>query len=106
MRINVQTYDHLSEGERFLQEVANLVGDNLSRFGGRITQVDVLLIEGTDDATQKGCVIEAQLTDHEPIAVRAHAGTLTGAVEAGAEKMEHVIEESLEEPEGPAEFQH
>ena len=100
MRINVQSCQGMSKGESFLQDIAAMVECDLSRFGGRITSVDVLLIEESDTAPDKGCVIEAQFADHEPVAVRAHAGTLEHAVSAGTEKMRSVIDHTPE-PIGP-----
>jgi hypothetical protein len=99
MRINVQSYNHKTNGERFLHEIEQLVATNLARFGGRITNVEVLLIENDDNPEQKpkGCVIEAKLADHEPVAVRAQAGSLEKAVSVGAEKMEQLLGQSLDE---------
>lgn len=104
MRINVQSYNHLSEGELFLQGIAVMVERNLSRFSGRITRVDVLLIEENKNPEHHGCVIEAQVTGMESVAVRSHAGTLTRAVTVGTEKMEQVIEHALE-PKADDEFE-
>ena len=99
MRINVQSYNHKTRGERFLHEIEQTVQRNLSRFSGRITNVDVLLIDDEEhsDRNAKGCVIEAQLADHEPVAVRAQARSLERAVSVGAEKMEQVLGQTLDD---------
>jgi hypothetical protein len=93
MRIRVQSYNGTRGDERFVKDIERSVEGNLSRFGQRISNVDVLIVDDSEHPNDKQCFVEAKLTGWDPIAVRAHARTFERAVEAGAEKIGSAIEE-------------
>ena len=80
-------------GDHFISRLAQRVESDLSRLGRRIKKVDVLVIDVGEE--HKGCVMEAQFSDSDPITVRAHAGTFERAVDKGAAKIERLIESRL-----------
>lgn len=98
MRVNVLSMAGTSGGERFKQELASRVEVDLMRLDGRISNVDVLILDGdADTERQKACVMEARLPGREPVAVQARAGTFERAVDAGAHKIEEVIGATLDQ---------
>jgi hypothetical protein len=90
MRVNVMTFRGLS-GEQFLHDIEQRVQTDLVRFGGRISQVEVLLMDDEERADDKSCIIEARMSGLAPIAVQAHAHSFEKAVDKGAEKIEEMI---------------
>lgn len=97
MRINVMSFKG-STGEHLLRDLEKRVECDLSRFGGRISRVEVLLMDDEDLSTDKSCIIEARLNDAAPIAVQAHASTFEHAIDKGAEKIEEVLHRRETEP--------
>jgi hypothetical protein len=65
---------------------------DLSHYGGRISNLDVLILE--DEKTEaKACFMEARIKGHDPIAVRARAHTFERAIDAGAKRLESLLAE-------------
>lgn len=93
MRIEVKSCAGARDDKRFLQEIAGMVEGRLSRFGGRLKNVDVLIIDDRVADHDKACIIEARMKGLNPIAVHAHADTFEHAVTAGARKMEEVLDD-------------
>lgn len=93
MRIRVQSYNGVRRDERLVQDIERSVEGNLGRFGRRISSVDVLIVDQSEQPNDKQCFVEAKLTGWDPIAVRAHARTFERAVAAGAKKIGSAIEE-------------
>ena len=97
MRVNVLSMSGTGGGERFRQELAGRVEVDLMRLNGRITNVDVLILDDEDAEHQKACVMEARMPGRESVTVQAHAGTFEKAIDAGAHKIEEVIGASLDQ---------
>jgi hypothetical protein len=77
-------------------EIESLVEGTLRRFADRLTSVEVFVSAENDrheeGACDKQCVIEAQVKDFQPVAVRAHAPLFSLAVADCAEKMERTLD--------------
>jgi hypothetical protein len=93
MNVTVLSSHGSPNGDQFISQITQRVESDLSRLGRRIKKVDVLVIDVGDE--HKGCVMEAQFSDSDPITVRAHAGTFERAVDKGANKIERLIESRL-----------
>jgi hypothetical protein len=91
MNVYVQSWGNRAGADR-VQALARRVERDFGRFGRRIADVDVLII---DEGEDKGCIMEAHLKNADPIAVRTHAGTLESAVDKGADRIEQVIESRI-----------
>src|SRR5690349_7660110 len=92
MNVYVQSWENTTNPDRF-SELAKRVESDFARFGRRIVNVDVLVID--DGGDDKGCIIEARLADSDPIAVLSHGGTIERAIDRGADKIERVIESRI-----------
>lgn len=98
MRIQINT-DHNIEGHEALADhLRAIVETALSRFGERITRVEVHLSDQNGDKfgrTDKRCVMEARLAGRQPIAVTNEAATVDEAVDGAAGKLTRLIETTL-----------
>jgi ribosome-associated translation inhibitor RaiA len=99
MQIQIYT-DHNIEGHQTLiTQFSDIVENALSRFNEHITQVDVHLSD--ENSNKKGghdkmrCLIEAHLKGRQPVAVTDQADTLDNAVAGAADKLIHLIENTI-----------
>lgn len=95
MQVQVNT-DHNVEGhEALAAHVRGVVESSMSRFGERITRVEVHLGgEGGEKhgAQDKRCMMEARLAGHEPTAVTHHAASLDEAIRGASSKLVSAVE--------------
>jgi ribosome-associated translation inhibitor RaiA len=98
MQVQINT-DHNIEGrEALADKVRGIVESVLSRVSNHITRVEVHLSdESSHKSSQndKRCMMEVRLEGSQPIAVTHHAATLDQAVEAAANKLTRLIENTL-----------
>ena len=98
MLVNVHTDNHITGREALVQRVEAEVEGTLSRFGERLTRIEVYLSDengpkhGADD---KKCLMEARVAGFHPIAAHHHAANLDDAIEGAAEKLERAIHHAL-----------
>ncbi|MEO8296001.1 MAG: HPF/RaiA family ribosome-associated protein [Gemmatimonadota bacterium] len=98
MLIQVNT-DHNIEGrEELVARVEAVVEAAMSRFGDRITRVEVHIndengakISGND----KRCMMEARLEHRRPTSVTNHAASVDAAVSGAADKLQRALESTL-----------
>lgn len=98
MQVQVNTDKNIEGDEALVQQAESTVEDALSRFGNRITRVEVHLSDenshkgGSDD---KKCMMEARPTGMQPLAVTHSAGTLDEAIDGAASKLKRLLSNSL-----------
>lgn len=95
MYIQVKAGNDRFTNRGWQSEIESLVEGTLRRFADRLTSVDVFISAENDRQDEgecdKQCVIEAQVKDLQPVAVRAHAPMFSLAVADCAEKMERTL---------------
>ena len=98
MQILINT-DHNIEGrEAIADRLSAVVETALSRFGERITRVEVHISDENGDKfglADKRCMMEARLAGRQPIAVTDDAATVDDAVEGATGKLTRLIESTL-----------
>jgi ribosomal subunit interface protein len=98
MQIQVHTDKNIEGGERFSEYVKSYVEDSLSRFGSRITSVDVHVAdenaEKNNGGNDKRCKIEVRLPGANPLVVTQHAASVEDALHAAAEKIKRMLNDS------------
>jgi hypothetical protein len=96
MHVNVQSLSGNRNDRRLVNDISQTVERDLHRYDARIRNVEVLILDEDEAPGDRWCVVEARIAGWEPIAVRAHAGSVERAIHAGAEKLKEVIGETLE----------
>lgn len=91
MNIQVNT-DHNIKGSAELNAyVSNSLSDSFARFKNAITRIEVHLSDenGNKSATgkDKRCLLEARISNHQPIVVSHHADTIHQAIDRASEKL-------------------
>ena len=98
MQILINT-DHNIEGhEPLADHLRGFVEDALSRYGDRITRVEVHLSDQNGDkggSADVRCVLEARLARRQPIAVTDNAATVEDAVHGASGKLTRLLETTL-----------
>jgi ribosomal subunit interface protein len=104
MQIQVRTDNHIAGSERLTEHVETVVADALSRFGTRVTRVEVHLSDENAHKTggaDKRCALEARLAGMQPIAVTASAATLNQAIDAASDKLQTALDRAISRKEDP-----
>ena len=102
MQIEVTTDNHIEGSDRLTTHVQTVIGDALSRFGDRVTWVEVHL--GDENSHKTGgvyCGIHAKLAGAETFNVNGQSGTVDQALDAATDKLLTVIERTLGKKEDP-----
>lgn len=99
MQVQVRTDSNYEGGESLVEHVTSVVERTLSRFGDRITRVEVHLTDesskeksGGDD---KRCAMEARVGGLKPIAVTHDSATVAQAVSGAADKLVTAIDRTI-----------
>jgi ribosome-associated translation inhibitor RaiA len=98
MKIQFNTDNNITASKELTAPLIALIEDKLSRFGSRITRVEVHLSDengNKDSPNDKRCMIEARLEGMQPIAVTNHANTHEEAVQGAIDKLKTSIETIL-----------
>ena len=99
MQIQINTGHNIEGHEALATHFTGVVEDSLSRFGDRLTNVDVHLSnensEQQDGNDSMRCMIEAHISGYQALAVTHQAETLDQAVDGAAEKLTHLVENTL-----------
>lgn len=111
MKIQVNTDNHTTGSKELTQHVEGVVQGAMSRFGDRVTRVEVHLTDENSSAkssgTDKRCVMEARLAGLQPMAVTAEGPSVEKAVADAAEKLERRLSsvlDRLNDPKGRTSF--
>ena len=98
MQININTDKTIERHSGLDEHVETVVKAAVARFGEQITRVEVHL---SDDNSQKSadggnrCMLEARVTNYQPIAVTQHAATLHQAISGAADKLKRAVDSAL-----------
>ena len=88
MQVQVHTDNHVNGSAGLTAHVEAVVTDAMSRFGNRVTRVEVHI--GDENGHKKGdedkrCAMEARLSGLQPIAVTGHGASVDIAINAAAD---------------------
>ena len=91
MNIQVNT-DHNIKGSAELNAyVSNSLSDSFARFKTAITRIEVHLSDENGNKTAGGndkrCLLEARISNHQPVVVSHHADTIHQAIDRASEKL-------------------
>jgi ribosomal subunit interface protein len=95
MIIQINTDHNLSVHEAYRDKLKGILTDELSRFSGHITRLEVHLTDengSKEGINDKKCVIEARVEGRHPIAVTSHANTHDQAVDSAINKLKSSLE--------------
>jgi ribosome-associated translation inhibitor RaiA len=98
MKIQLNTDAHIAGTESLSAQVTATVEQALERFDGHITRVEVHLSDengAKSGQKDKRCMLEARLEGRQPVAVTEHAATLEQAVNGAAQKLAHLLDNTL-----------
>ena len=90
MKIQVNT-DHNIEGSAELNTyIETSLSTTFERFEVTITRLEIHLSDenaGKTSANDKRCLLEARLSNHQPVTVSAHADTIYQAIDSASDKL-------------------
>ncbi len=99
MQVLVSSNHSVTAGEDLIAMVESSVTDGLSRFGDRITRVEVHLADDNSGhkigKTDKYCSMEAHVAGLGPVTVKDHAGSLDVAIEGAIDKLWRALDHQL-----------
>ena len=98
MKIQVNTDSNIDGNDELTQRVEAEFETVLSRFGDRLTRVEVHLrddVAGRSDGTDIRCLVEARPARQQPVAVTHHAATPEEAYSGAAQKLKNLLESSF-----------
>lgn len=95
MQVEVTTDGNVDGTQELIRQVTTTVTECLSRFGDRLTRVEVHL--GDENAAKSGaadkrCTIEARPSGQQPVAVTHHASTVEDASRGAVHKLETLLD--------------
>ena len=105
MQIQVNTDKHIEGSTELTLQVEAVVEGSLSRFGDRVTRVEVYLSD--ENSSQKGggtdkrCRMEARLAGLQPITVTADGPSLDHVLNGAADKLEKTLTRNLDRKSDP-----
>lgn len=93
MQIQVNHDNHVRLAEDTAERLSKTVEDYLSKFADRITRVEMHLgdLNGGKGGPDKRCMLEARMSNLQPIAVTHHAETVQLAIAGALERLDHAI---------------
>lgn len=97
MQIQVNHDNHVRLVAETAARLAKTVEDFLAKFADRITRVEVHLgdLNGGKGGPDKRCMLEARMSNLQPIAVTHHAETLQLAIDGALERLDHALSHAL-----------
>lgn len=93
MQVQVNHDNHVRLAEDTAERLSRTVEDYLSKFADRITRVEMHLgdLNGGKGGKDKRCMIEARMSNLQPIAVTHHAESVQLAIDGALAKLDHAI---------------
>lgn len=99
MQIQVNTSNGIDNKDTLESWAKDEIQKTLARFSQDVTRVEVHLSDENSDkkhGTDKRCVMEARLVNHQPVAVDYQADTVDEAFRGAEGKLKRLIESTLE----------
>lgn len=100
MQIQIHTDNNIKAHETTIAELSSVLESALARFSDHITRLEVHL--GDENSNKKDgdddirCMIEARLEGRQPVAVTAHAASVSQAVDGAIDKLTRMIDSTLD----------
>src|SRR3989337_1247384 len=93
MQIQVNHDNHVRLVEETAERLSRTVEDSLAKFADRITRVEMHLgdINAGKGGADKRCMLEARMSNLQPIAVSHQAETLQLALHGALDKLDHAL---------------
>lgn len=105
MQIQVNTDNHTTGSAGLTSHVENVIAGTLERFAERITRVEAHFSDQSSGhksvGNDKRCSLEARLAGLQPLTVSHNGPTLDAALEGAAEKLEKILQRTLERLDDP-----
>jgi ribosome-associated translation inhibitor RaiA len=98
MQIQINTDKTIDRHHGLDDHVDGVIKAAVARFGEQISRIEVHL---SDDLSQKSvdganrCMLEARVTNYQPIVVTEHAASLHQAISGAAEKLKRALDSAL-----------
>ncbi len=93
MQVQVNHDNRVRLAEDTAERLSRTVEDYLSKFADRITRVEMHLSDtnGGKGGLDKRCMLEARMSNLQPIAVTHHAETVQLAIDGALARLDHAI---------------
>lgn len=93
MQVQVNHDNHVRLAGDTAERISKTIEDYLSKFADRITRVEMHLsdLNGGKGGTDKRCVLEARMSNLQPIAVTHHAETIQLAIDGALARLDHAL---------------
>lgn len=105
MQVQVNTDRHIEGSAELITQVEATLEDALSRFGSRITRLEVHLSDESgsqkSDGSDKRCVLEARLTGMKPIKVSADGSSHEHALNDASKNLAKLLGRTLDRLDNP-----
>lgn len=98
MQIHINADKNIERNNGLDDHVETVVKAAVARFGEQITRVEVHLSDDNSHKSADGgnrCMLEARVTNYQPIAVTEHAATLHQAISGAADKLKRAVDSAL-----------
>lgn len=98
MKIQVNTGPNTDGREAMIRHAESVVAATLGHLTEHITRVEIHLSDENGEkggSTDKRCVMEARLEQHQPIAVTQDAASIHQAIDDAADKLKHALDHAL-----------
>ena len=98
MQIHINADKTIERNNGLDEHVHSVVNAAVARFGEQITRVEVHLSNDNSQKSADGgnrCMLEARVTNYQPVAVTEHAATLHQAISGAAEKLKRAVDSAL-----------
>lgn len=98
MQIFINTDNHITNSDKFSEELREKTEHDLNKFKSHITRVEVFFQDennskgGVDD---KKCSIEVRLEGLKPLAASSNAATLRDAHHGASHKVQRLVKDTL-----------
>lgn len=107
MNIQINTSHNIEGSEELNSYIEGKLSSAFERFDGAITRVEVHLSDENAEKTSakdKRCLLEARISNHQPIVVSHHADTTHQAIDSAADKLLRALDKmagKMTEHKGP-----
>jgi ribosomal subunit interface protein len=90
MKVQVNTGHNIEGSEELNKYIDSSLSESFDRYSVAITRIEVHLSDenaGKAGAADKRCLLEARLSNHQPVAVSHHADNIYVAIDTASDKL-------------------
>lgn len=97
MQVQVNHDNHVRLAGDTAERISKTVEDSLAKFADRITRIEMHLgdLNAGKGGPDKRCMLEARMSNLQPIAVTHHAETLQLAIHGALERLDHALSHAI-----------